>query len=172
MHQDGGAARALTTHEITYTSPGRCVFARVQNVALQVWFAQAQEEDARVLVGATKKMYEDYPHGISTLHWLRNDAPLPTPGARQHFSYLMDAYGHWFGESIMVLDGLGFWAGAVRAMLTGVRIASGGKAGFRVVPSLHEGLSRLTETHTERTGLRVQPAELSSALHAIIDTHG
>lgn len=161
-------------YNLSYTrvSEGRAIFARYHNVALQVWLAQCDETDALALAQASRQMQEEFPDGISTVHWLRNNAALPTPGARQHFAHMMDTQADWFGDVAMLLDGDGFWAGAVRGMLTGLRLAAGKRAGFRVFSEMGECTAWLAPQHERRTGVRLEGLEIANALRTIAAAHG
>jgi hypothetical protein len=66
----------------------------------------------------------------------------------------------------IVVGGTGFWASAIRGLITGLRSASSREYPLKLAGSIDELVSWLPEPHFKRTGIALDPAEFARALQA------
>lgn len=155
---------------VLHRTPGRCAFGHHGNVALQAWHEPPDAADARALHTASVQLVQRYPMGLSSIHWVRSGGRLPDHEARSVMSRTLAAYGDHYGRLAIVLNGDGFWAGAVRGMLTGLGIASGNREAFRVVASTVEAVRWLSEPHRQRTGVTVDGPRLCQSVARLVES--
>ena len=155
---------ALQTFKI---SSGHYGFGQLGNIALQVWLRPADEVSARELAEVADRMHESYPDGISTIHWLRHGTGRPSPEARKHISGILKKYGDWMGEAVVVMEGDGFWASAIRGMLTGIRMAAG-RGRIRVHGSIEDAAAWLPQVHQRRTGIAIAGSQVAAAINELL----
>lgn len=163
------ASESVSTLEVLRIASGRYGIGHLDNVALQVWHAPADESAALEIARIADQMYETYPGGISSIHWPRHGKGLPTPKVRKLLAATMKKHMEWTGEVVAVLEGDGFWAGAVRGMLTGIRMAAGKRAGLRIAASMSEVVTWLPEVHHRRTGVRISGAAILAAMDELVE---
>lgn len=154
---------------VKHVRNGHCAFAHDGPLAYQVWLAPADETDATQLGKFAEFLHAKYPTAISTIHLLRHGTGLPSSGAREQLSVTLKTYGDWFGEVGIVMEGMGFWAGAIRSMLTGLRIAAGGRGRLRLVGSVQEIAEWMVPVHAARTGVNLSRSRIVTALEELVE---
>ena len=159
------AERAL---QVTYHAPGRCTVGEVVNVCIVVFHRAAEVEDTDALLRAAPAFAERYPGGTSMLVWVAGEAGLPTPEARAGFKQLAHNHRHREGEVAVVLAGTGFWAGAMRGLVAGLRLAMPGRVGVHVYASTSDLAPSFLASHRDKTGIEVADWELKVSLQEAI----
>ncbi|MDD9946473.1 MAG: hypothetical protein OXU20_35840 [Myxococcales bacterium] len=149
---------------VSHLHPGQYAFGSLANVSISIWLCQATEPAASEMKASVDEIMARYPNGASAILWLSAGTELPTAGARKHFVDILRTHGSAAGEVGAVLAGGGFWASAVRAMLTGLKLASAGTVNFRVEGDLESLIAWFPDAHFSRTRVHVPGAALAKAV--------
>lgn len=154
---------------ISAVAPGEFALGSVGNVGIQVWVAQGTAEGALAVRTLAEAVAADFPGGMSSIHFLKGGTELPGSEARSEFARLLRDFGDQMGEVVIVLDAGGFWASAVRAMINGIRIASGGRVSLSVARDFREVLDWFPEANRKTTGVLVSERELAAAMSTLLE---
>lgn len=146
--------------------PGRFRYTAWKNLTISVWADQATVEAARRVTEVSKRVIAEHPEGHSTVVFILNGAPAPTPEAQAIFGELYNPTQSDLVCMGVVLEGEGFWASAMRSMILKLRMASPGRLTIRVQDTVDALLDWLPELHLERTQIALDRAELKSVLLA------
>jgi hypothetical protein len=144
--------------------PGIYQYSAWQNINVGVWVGQATYEATKGLIEVGLEMRRRYPEGHSSIVFILDKLPAPTPEARE-------LLGQFFrsGTSLMcnavVLEGEGFWASGLRAMLSNTHRGASGSVQVGVGTSIEEILGWFPEAHARCTGVMVKTIELRTVLH-------
>ena len=155
---------------VLHRTPGRCAFGHCGNVALQAWFEPPDAAIARILHTSSLKLIQQYPMGLSSIHWLRTGGQLPDQETRVLLRQTLSETGHHFGQLVFVMTGNGFWASAARGMLTSLGFAARNRDAFRVVPTIEDAVAWLAEPHRLRTGVSIDRVHLAATMSQLVDT--
>ena len=139
-------------------------YNRYQNVSIGVWAGQAQLESVRRVQGISRHMIEAYPGGHSSIVFVLDGAPAPTPEAQAGFATMMDPNKSALACIAVIVEGQGFWASGIRSSITQARIASPGAIKLRVHDTIEEVLEWFPDEHHKRTGVKIARRELRLAL--------
>jgi len=162
------ATGSLPTLSHLHVEPGRNASAVLRNLSIHVWLTRANDAEGQRLLELSRTLADEHPMGVSALQWIAEGAGLPETPVRNHVMQILREQGSKLGEIATVLDGGGFWASAYRGVLTGLRMAAGERAGFRVFANLDEAAAWLPGTHQGRTGIAISATEVRTAtLHLI-----
>jgi hypothetical protein len=146
--------------------PGIYQYSAWQNINVGVWVGQATLEAALGLIEVGKEMRRRYPAGHSSIVFILDKLPAPTPEARELFSRFFSN-----GSSLMcnavVLEGEGFWASGLRAMISNTHRSASGSVHVGIGTSIEEILGWFPEAHAKCTGIMVKTAELRTVLHEL-----
>ena len=148
------------------TVPGHYQICSLQNLTLVFWAAQANAAAAHNILLVTRKFVLQHPEGFSCIHIVREGAAVPDAAARAGFVKMMDEFQQHMKCVGVVLDGAGFWASAVQGAITGMRMLAPRTFVIRIASSTDEIASWLAPESSRRTGIKVEPAHVSEAIHA------
>jgi hypothetical protein len=154
------AARELPT--ITFETSG-CVMGHWKNVTLVVWGAQATVPLIAELTKLSEKVFEQY-RMASAVHLAVNHARPPASDARAALEELTARYQNQLACAAILIEGSGFWASAIRSVLTGlegVRRAPFKTQTFGRIDELARWLSR---THSAKTAETLEAADVEAAI--------
>jgi hypothetical protein len=143
--------------------PGVCALWRLNDVIVGAWRQQATEHSVRRLIGAMDYLVPRYPSGFSGIHLIREGTAPPTADARRLLVEAMESHGGNVAAIGLVFMGGGFWASALHAAITGIRMISRRSVEMRIDGALGPTVRWLCPLHTKRTGRPVAPDELSRA---------
>jgi hypothetical protein len=154
--------------------PGRFCYRMWSNVSVSVWADQATRADAHRVVAISDRIVREYPEGHSSVLFILDGAPAPTPEAAAIFKKLYDPANSRISCMGIVLEGAGFWASVMRSTFTRLRVAAGGSLNMRAYESIEELVNWFPNEHAQRTGVRLDPGQLMAALRAIraLETKG
>lgn len=143
--------------------PGRCHFSVYCNIAIGVWVAQADAEAAEAALRVASIMAERFPERHSSAAFLIDGLPGPLPEALPLLQKL------WAKRSdlvctAMVIEGTGFWASGLRAMVNNTRREGGGQVPLKIGSAIDQVVEWLSAHNEQGTGVAIAPAELSDAL--------
>ena len=94
-------------------------------------------------------------------------------GLFSHCNRLFDDLSRFFGNgsslmcNAVVLEGEGFWASGLRAMISNTHRSASGSVQVGVGTSIDEILGWFPEAHAKCTGIMVKTAELRTVLHEL-----
>ena len=146
--------------------PGIYHYSAWQNINVGVWVGQATLEATKGLIDVGMEMRRRYPAGHSSIVFILDKLPAPTPEARELFSQFFRN-----GSSLMcnaiVLEGEGFWASGLRAMINNAHRSASGSTQVGVGVSIDEILTWFPAAHARCTGIMVTAAELKPVLQEI-----
>jgi hypothetical protein len=134
-----------------------------QGISIGVWVGQATLGAVRGLFEFGQEMRRLYPAGHSSIVFILDKLPAPTPDARELLGRLFDASSA-LSCSAVILEGSGFWASGIRAMIGNTHRAAAGDVRLRVGTSIDEVLAWFPDEHARCTGLQVDPQELRAIL--------
>jgi hypothetical protein len=154
--------------KISAQAPGHFIFCFWKNVVIAYWQHQANGPSVKQLVGVCEERVKAYPDGVSIVHLVREGAGLPDAAAREALARMGDRYANETACLAIVLMGAGFWASALQSVLTGIRlIAPPRPSVMRFARDLNELESWFPYEHLRRSGVRIDPVELTSALRSV-----
>lgn len=163
-HQKPSKAPAEAALEPIVAEPGRFRCAIWRNISFLLWSDQATLNAVKKLGRVTKLLIERYPAGHSNISIVLNGVPPPTAEARA-------AFAHAFNDRLSLLrcmttitEGDGFWASGMRSAITSMRMVSSQGLLMRLHDSIEAAAAWLPAPHEERTGVKIEGAELAEAL--------
>ncbi|MEY4580722.1 MAG: hypothetical protein RL701_5425 [Pseudomonadota bacterium] len=147
--------------------PGRFRYSAWRNVTIGVWTNQATAEAAQRILRISKFMAREHPSGHSSVVFVLDGAPAPTPEANVALGKLYDTKFSDLACMAIVVEGGGFWASRIRSTITGLLISSPeAVVQMRVSDSIQGVVDWLPFAHSKRTGIAITAAELKAALTA------
>ena len=146
--------------------PGRFAFGVCKNMTVAVWKTQGTGPAVARLGAVARKVAVECPLGYSAIHVICEGAGLPDGAARTGFEGLMREFSRELACVAVVVGGDGFWASALRAMVTGLWQAVPHKFEMRICGSCEEAANWLCPRHLERTGTHIDVEPLKQALEA------
>jgi hypothetical protein len=143
--------------------PGVYHYSAWQNINIGVWVGQATLRAAQGLLLIGKEMSRRYPGGHSSIVFVLDRLPAPTPEARELLGQLFKA-GSELACTAVILEGSGFWASGLRSMIANMHRTAAGAVRLRVGTSVDEALDWFPAEHERCTGIMVDVAQLRMAL--------
>lgn len=135
-----------------------------KNVAIALWFGPLSLADAPAFEAGCKLNTEQHPEGVSMINiMVPGGKSLPTAEARQELGRIMREYQGSSAEVVVVIPGAGFWASAVRGLITALTMLAP-RYRVHIVGSFLEVAELLPSPHRARTGVELDPKELLRAL--------
>jgi hypothetical protein len=148
------------------SEPGAFAFYTWQNIIFSFWPCQA----TGAAVIRHKKIFdalvEAHPEGISTIHIISDSASIPTSEARSLFVEIMKQHSKKIACVAIVLLGGGFWASALRAAVTGMRMLAPNTFPLHMYDNIEELKNWLPDEHLKRTNVPLDSSKLVSLLLA------
>lgn len=157
-----GSIGAVETLEVV---PGRCQFSVYRNIAIGVWVAPADKPAAQAALRVAATMAQRFPGRHSSAAFLVDGLAGPLPEALPLLQKL------WVKRSDLVctaviIEGAGFWASGLRAMVNNTRREGGGETPVKIGSAIDQVVDWLSVQHQQGTGVAIAPAELAEALAA------
>lgn len=146
--------------------PGKFTFGVCKNVLVTVWRAQGTSPAMARLAVAMRKMAAEYPLGYSALQLVCGSAGLPDSEMRVALSVFIGEVPRELTCVGVIVGGDGFWASALRAVITSFWQAAPRKFELRICGSSEEAARWLSARHLERTGTDVATELLMQAVGA------
>lgn len=133
-----------------------------KNVWFNLWLAPAEGYLVDRMGQLTDEHRARFPRGMTAVHWVRPGAGLPTADGREALTRLA---GRGDIPCVgVILSGAGFWASAMRSLVTGIRLMSGGKFSMRINASIEELAEWFPAAHQAYTGIAIDKEDL---IHAV-----
>jgi hypothetical protein len=156
------AARQLT---IVDAQPDLFTFCSWGDVNIHVWWGPVVESTVQRLAAFSSATMREHPGGMSFVHLVTASARLPDAEARGALIGLSKRFENDTGPTAVVIGGEGFFAGALRAAVTGLWLAAPRTMPMRMCGSAEEVATWLPARHLACTGVKLDVAELTDALH-------
>jgi hypothetical protein len=150
--------------EVWDSEPERFSCSVWKNLSIVIFFDQATADVARRISRFNQQMILHYPMGHSNVTFVVNDIPPPSPDAHEGLASIFDSKISRINCMAIVLEGVGFWASAIRSSVTTWRMESRSDIALRVYTSIDEVVDWLPTEHQQRTGLSIDPHTLKAAL--------
>jgi hypothetical protein len=141
------------------------------NVSIIVWCGNVSGADLDEYEKACAMCRESFPEKLSAIHIILPGATqLPGREVREKLSRIDDNYVDIVAAFAVVILGSGFWASAVRGVLTALNMRMRRRTfEMRIHADLEAVVEWLPEEHEERTGVKIAAPELLAALRQAVD---
>jgi hypothetical protein len=144
-------------------------YCAYRNVTIAVWVGQATVPALHEVSGISREMVRRYPNGHSSIVYIADKIPAPSPEASAAIARAFDTRNGLACVSV-IIEGTGFFGSGMRGMLSNARRNSEeSTALLKVNTSIAEVVEWLPEEHLRRTGVRLDPAALASAMRWLRD---
>jgi hypothetical protein len=151
--------------------PGVVSLYGYENMTIIVWHAKPTVLAVQKLARVSQRRRAEFEHGISVVHLVPKVFEMPDPAARDAFlKVLRDGGGKLAVLCIIVASG-GFWASALRSLVTGLRVLSRESFDLGLYTDIREAVDYLLPRHFAKTGVAVSPEPLASVLTKLSQTH-
>jgi hypothetical protein len=140
------------------------LMATWKNVALHVWTARATPALVVSLDQLTARFAGAHPEGISAVHIIANNTPLPDKIVREQLSQVTNRHSKHLACVCHVVEGSGFWASALHSFLTGLHFLARGPFKLHICSNLPAAARWLPTPHADRTNVSFVAQELEEAV--------
>jgi hypothetical protein len=144
--------------------PGCLAVYGLQNLSFVIWLGPANVESVARLEQITAVLRERHPEGASGIHIVvPGQTQLPTAEARAGLVRMTNEYASWLGGVAVVIGGGGFWASAMRSVVTAMRVLGSRAFEMRIHGTIEEAVEWLPAAHFKRTGVKIERDQLLRA---------
>jgi hypothetical protein len=164
MSRDPGAPRAIEPASLLDLDPGRFRYSAWRNLTIGVWAGQATQQAAERVLRVSRLMASQHAGGHSSVVFVLDGAPAPTPEANEVFAKMYDNKISDLSCMAIVIEGGGFWASRIRSTITSLRMSTPGAMMIRVSDKVEQVIDWLPAEHSERTGIKITSGELTTVL--------
>jgi hypothetical protein len=161
--QGSGEARAS---EVLHDADG-FVMATWKNITIHVWTVQATPALVDTLDRLTASYIGGHPEGISAVHIIAKNAPLPDADVRERLQQVTKRYATRVACVCHVVEGSGFWAGAHQAFLSGLHWLTRGSFRLHICSDIPAAARWLPGPHGQGTNVVIGIAELEEVLRSV-----
>ena len=147
--------------------PGTFRFCVWHNVSVTFWTSQATVETGERVLRISRQLNREFPQGRSQVLMVADGTHAPD---QQTSELLTEIYNPQLSRIVCiaaVLEGTGFWASGIRSRMTNMRMAGGGAMVLRTQDTVEEVATWLPAEHEQRTGVRLEPDELTAMLLSV-----
>jgi hypothetical protein len=138
------------------------------DVAFTLWFGAATMESLAVFEEACKQCIANHPGRMSSVHMIvPGRSVLPSAEARAALARLTTDYADSTAAIAVVIPGAGFWASAIRGLVTAIRMLGSREYELKMFATIDEVVGWLPEAHHKCTGVELKPTELLAALREV-----
>lgn len=147
------------------SDPGTVSFFALENITVVLWHAKPYPGAVDQLARVSERRRKQNPHGVSVIHLVQGSQwELPDAPTRDAFVRLMKAGEGKLAAVSVVVGSSGFWASAVRSLVTGLRVLARGSFDMGLHGSISEVVGWLPARHSARTGITIAPEVLERVL--------
>ena len=165
VQPSGGPADSRNV-EVLHDSDG-FVMATWKNVAIHVWTVEATMALVGTLDRLSATFTSAHPEGISAIHIIAKNAPLPPAEIREQLAKVTQRYANRLACVCHVVEGSGFWASALHGFLTGVHWISRGPFRLHICSEIPVAARWVPAPHAEVTKVVIGIAELEEVLRTV-----
>jgi hypothetical protein len=135
----------------------------VQNVVIQVWRERASVDRAQATRELVRDLHARYPGQVAVLVRVLDGCGLPEPRTTRAFSrFLREVEPEVQGVAV-VLEGGGFWAATMRALISSITLMARSGPPTRVYGDLREASEALWDLLEQNGAARVSAEALAAA---------
>lgn len=135
-----------------------------KNVAIALWFGPLSPADIPAFEAGCKAQGAQHPEGLSLVNiMVPGGKSMPTAEAREELGRIMREYRAASAEVVVVIPGAGFWASALRGLITAIAMLAPNYH-LHIAGNFVEVAEYLPGPHLARTGVALDPKELLRAL--------
>lgn len=149
--------------------PGVVSLYGFENITIIVWHGKPTVAAAQQLSRVSQRRRAEFSHGISAVHLVQVTFEMPDGPTRDTFVKLLRDGGGKLAVLCVVVRGGGFWASAMRSLLTGLRVLSRGSFDLGLHTDLREAIDYLLPRHHAKTGVPISREQLTSVLAKLFD---
>lgn len=164
MAQTNTSEEALPT--LSFVTEG-CVMGHWRNIAMVVWARQGTGPLAAELVKLADMLNAKYPK-TSSVQVILDAADMPDEDARVTFDNLVGKYARRLICAAVMIDGRGFRASAMRALVTSFQLIERRRFRGNVFSNVSDLARWLAPLHAEGTGEDIRPEQVEKALNWMI----
>ena len=152
--------------EVLHDSGG-FIMAAWKNVAIHVWTVEATMALVDALDGLSATFISAHPEGISAIHIIAKNPPLPPADVREALGKVTKRYANRLACVCHVVEGSGFWASALHGFLTGVHWLSRGPYRLHICSDIPAAARWVPAPHAGVTNVSIGVAELEEVLRSV-----
>jgi hypothetical protein len=139
------------------------VLASWQQIFAVVWRRETTLQGARALLRECNQFATRHPQGIGLLTIVSEKAPMPASPVRKEVADFLTQGSAYIKCSVVLMEGTGFRAAAVRSVVTGLTLLAKQTYPHRVC-SLPDAVMLLSRTLPTASGVAVNPKALRAAI--------
>lgn len=144
--------------------PGKFSFGVYRNVLVSSWMSQATGPAVERLVLVAQRVASECPEGFSAVHLVPDGLPMPDAQARATFRQLLNDFSQQLACVAVVVGGDGFWASALRAVVTSIWQGTNHPFEKRIFGNAAAVVDWLPSRHEKRTGVALDTMTLRGLL--------
>lgn len=152
--------------------PGVVSFYGFENITIVVWHAKPTLTAAQHLSRVSIRRRAEFENGISVIHLVQGTFEMPDSPTRDAFVKLLRDGGGKLAVLCVIVGTGGFWASALRSLVTGLRVLSRGTFDLGLHVDVRAGVDHLTPRHLTQTGVPIDPEQLFSELTKLLTAAG
>lgn len=149
--------------------PGVVSLYGLENITIIVWHSKPTVAAVEELTRVSQYRRAKFSHGISAVHLVPAALELPDGPTREMFVKLLRDGDGKLAVVCVLIRGAGFWASAMRSLLTGLRVVSRGSVDLGLHTDLGAAVDYLLPRHHEKTGVPIGREHLSAVLTKLFD---
>lgn len=150
--------------------PGVVSFYGFENITIIVWHAKPTLTAAQHLSRVSIRRRTEFEQGISVIHLVQVTFEMPDASTRDSFLKLLRDGGGKLAVLSLIVGTGGFWASALRSLVTGLRVLSRGTFELGLHTDVREGVDYLAPRHFAQTGVPIDPDQLTGVLTQLLTT--
>ena len=151
--------------EIVGEAPKVFRMAIVCQVAAVGWFGPVDKQSAETLAQLMRQVVMRAPtERFSVVHVVNSRVGVPDAETREVLAEISRYSTVHVACALVILAGAGFWASAVRSVMTSLRVMTQGTFDLRAHASIAETVAWLPAEHLKRTGVTITPLQLEHLL--------
>jgi hypothetical protein len=145
----------------------------LDDIVLVVWTDRPRLEHVLELRRVLELLVSRY-HGGSSVHVLADRPELPDKRVRDEMARLTQDFAELSIASVLVLNGEGFWASAMRGLATSLHFLDTKRDRFklRVCGTVEQAAAWLAPVHNERSRRPANAEDVATALRELCDLAG
>jgi hypothetical protein len=156
--------QTLAAHDVFDGEPGVMSLYGFENITIIVWHSKPTVAAAQQLARVSQRRRAEYAHGISVVHLVQGTFEMPDGPTRDTFVKLLRDGGGKLAVLCVVVGAGGFWASALRSLVTGLRVLSRGSFALGLHTEIRDAVEYLVPRHLAQTGVPIDPEQLTHVL--------
>jgi hypothetical protein len=150
--------------------PGVVSLYGYENITIIVWHAKPTLAAAQHLARVSQRRRAEFAHGISAVHLVQATFEMPDGPTRDEFVRLLRDGGGKLAVLCLIVGEGGFWASALRSLITGLRVLSRGSFDIGLHTDISEAVEYLHPRHLAKTGVAISGEQFTRVLTKLFAT--